>query len=99
MDKNCYPEEHELKKIRDWPTKAGYKELLEYINERWKYAEDGYWVRDGDKYNISTGGWSGNESLIGAMRENKMFWVLCWWKSKRGGHYEFRLPNSKQGKD
>jgi len=38
---------------------------------------------------VSTGGWSGNEELIGAMRMNFILWSQWWWSSRRGGHYVF----------
>lgn len=37
----------------------------------------------------STGGWSGNESIIGAMQKNRMVWNFLWEQSRRGGHYVF----------
>ena len=41
------------------------------------------------RYHISTGGWSGNESIIAAMQENDMLWSLTWVQGRRGGHYIF----------
>ena len=43
------------------------------------------------RYDISTAGWSGNESIIYAMQANGMMWHLNWVQSQRGGHYIFEL--------
>ena len=100
MDKNGYPEESELKKIREWDI---YKvpELMEYIEERWKYADCGYWqeIEKNKKIQwlISTAGWSGNEDIIDAMMNNTMFWMLCWVQTSRGGHYIFELSRGNDG--
>ena len=45
---------------------------------------------------ISTAGWSGNESIIYAMQNNKsMLWNLTWVQSRRGGHHIFELKEYK----
>lgn len=90
MDKNGYPEEHELKKIEEWDY-HDFRGLMEYVEELWKYADYGYWKRGRKYYRISTGGWSGNESIIYALKQNRMFWACCWVSSKRGGHYIFEI--------
>lgn len=90
MDKDGYPEEHELKKITEWEYRD-FAGLMEYVEELWKYADFGYWKKGRKYYYISTGGWSGNESIIGALMENTMFWACCWVSSKRGGHYVFEI--------
>ena len=92
MDADGYPTEEELEKIRTWShPKYDYTGLLDYVGSHWWYPE--YFHKEptkaGAQYKISTGGWSGNEELIGALQENLVFWGLCWVSSRRGGHYEF----------
>ena len=95
MNTDGYPDENELNTICNWviKSKKDCKALLDYIYDLWKYADCGYWSVNDDKdmYSISTGGWSGNESLISAMMGNHVFWMLCWYSSRRGGHYEFNV--------
>lgn len=91
MDEDGYPEEDELKQIREWNWKDS-SGLLGFVRERWTYADCGYWSQDGDKYSISTAGWSGNEDIMRALQANHGFWHLCWQSSRRGGHYEFEIP-------
>ena len=91
MDPQGYPDDIELRKIRNW--KGDVLALLEFVRERWKYPE--YWTQRGRHLSISTGGWSGNESLIYEMERSKcFFWALCWKQSNRGGHYKFEIPKA-----
>lgn len=74
--------------------------------EPWGWTEHGGSVGERDDeieddpasryYEISTGGWSGNESLLGAMRRNVPLWRLTWVMNRRGGHYRFRTGRSKE---
>ncbi len=91
LDSDGYPTEAFLKLVKEWPHEAGYKALLEGAQEVWRYPR--YFVLIGKTWSISTGGWSGNEDIIGALQGNHMFWMLCWQSSKRGGHYTFTVPN------
>lgn len=90
MNENEYPTEDELKKITEWPY-PDFDGLMKFVESLWMYAEEGYWKREGQRYSISTGGWSGNEEIIGAMQQNIMFWTMCWYQSQRGGHYVFHI--------
>lgn len=65
--------------------------LLNYIRSRWWMSEH-LIIVDGDTWNVSTGGMSDNETLIGGMMDNFLFWSLCWESSSKGGHYVFRIP-------
>lgn len=62
--------------------------VMDAARQLWAYPDyfrqpaPGYWE-------ISTGGWSGNEDIIEAMQDNQVFWSLHWLESRRGGHYKF----------
>ena len=103
MSLDEYPNDVEVKVVAEWKINnlADCTKLLEYVRILWKYADRGYWiVEKGNEehmlytktvYSISTGGWSGNETLIGALESNWAFWTLCWYSSCRGGHYVFEV--------
>jgi len=80
-----YPTEEELNRIKEW-NPMDFVELMKYIDKLW-WAW-GYRVKD-NQYHLSTGGWSGNERIIEALRENSIAWSLHWVSSHRGGHYVF----------
>ncbi len=91
---DTYPHEQSLRIIRGWPH-DDHLGLMDFVESLWRYADWGF-TRNatmvGDvEFFLSTGGWSGNEEIISALQENKMFWALCWKSSWRGGHYQFKL--------
>ena len=95
LDDDGYPTDEFLEKISSWPYQEGFNSLLDfamqghiYPNYRDKEEKDGKII-----WRISTGGWSGNESIIYALQENAMFWMTCWVQSRRGGHYIFECRN------
>lgn len=98
MDEDGYPDDDELTYIRNWPWND-IKGLFEFIRERWMYADCGYFRTEIEnrpdhtttRFNLHTAGWSGNESLIGALQENKMVWTVTWYSSTRGGHHVFEV--------
>ena len=97
-----YPTDTALAVVRLWPA-CNYSNLFKFIESIWTYGDWGWhgpvvdvYAADPShneflRYRISTGGWSGNEDIMRAMKDNYLFWTLHWCLSKRGGHYEF-LP-------
>jgi len=73
-------------------------ELMMYCCKAW-WNRETLWERTDRTYSISTGGWSGNESIISALMNNQVFWAMCWVSSRRGGHYEFEIPEGKEAAD
>lgn len=104
FDADGYPTEETLKAIAAWPWRES-KDLLDFCRKAWRYPD--YWRSrevganegrhflgyKGTLHEVSTGGWSGNESIISALEENCMFMATCWIESRRGGHYIFQLPH------
>ena len=93
-----YPTDEELSLISNWTVKdiTGWFEFVQslWALTDWKIedAVDYLSERPVTRYIITTGGWSGNEDLIGAMQRNWLLWQLTWVQSRRGGHYIFEDP-------
>ena len=93
-DEHGYPTDDELQKIRKWPP-ADDDGLLRYVADLWYYPDRATETAPGQWY-FSTGGWSGNESIIDAMSENYVFWMMWFQSLSRGGHYCFAQMDIKQ---
>ena len=71
--------------------------LMEYIQSIWSVKHYGRCWKDGDgTWHFSTGGWSENEDIVEAMEQNEAWWMMNWYLSKRGGHYEFRKITERE---
>ncbi len=98
LDQDNYSDETSLEKIKTWDVlKDGVEGLLDLVEENTNWV-DRQIHRSGKyviRFEYHTGGWSGNEDVIAALRQNFLFWSLAWEKSTRGGHYYFKI-NKKQ---
>lgn len=112
LDDDGYPTEDALEAIErwHWDDARGWFKFIEglwwYSNMLWIECEGGidqYLNKQLDpktiRYHVSTGGWSGNESIIRAMQQNDMMWHLNWVQSRRGGHYIFELKDLEFGQE
>lgn len=95
FDPDGYPTNSTLEMISNWKVMSNFavKDLLSYVGDAWRY---GWPVRKGGRGRerwiyVATGGWSGNESLIGALQDNSAFWAFCWLESRRGGGFKFKV--------
>jgi len=88
-----YPEPEDLERIRTWgPGEHGdFPGLMDFIRSLWHFADAGYFTQEGEAFHLSTAGWSGNEDIIEALEANGVFWMTCWQRSERGGHYRFTV--------
>ena len=94
-DINGYPSPELLRYIKRYDIiKNSIEPLIKTILENWRYPE--YARLNGNQLELHTVGWSGNEDIIAALMENEVFWMMCWVKSERGGHYYFELPKARK---
>jgi hypothetical protein len=91
-----YPTDEQLEKIKTWDYKD-LRGLMDYIQGLWEFAERG-WIQEGNIYTLITSGWSGNESIVGALSDNTMVWALYWQSSTRGGRHVF-MPLTSENMD
>ena len=87
-----YPSEPELEFIKnfDCSRKDPY-ELVRFLEEIWAYHDEGFaFNKETGNLGLHTCGWSGNEDIIQALRQN-LFWAVYWMKSERGGHHYFKV--------
>lgn len=82
----AYPTEAALERIEHWD--GDLRELMIFCASIW-WAEGWGWHQEGEDYYVSTGGWSGNESIISALQKNFTFWMLHHRSTRLGGHYMF----------
>lgn len=103
LDVEGYPTEATLEAVRHWQVNgfADAERLLRFVQQAWWGGKDfcrprPRRVRDWPggplerRWDVHTVGWSGNESLIGALHDNYLFWMFCFESERRGGHFEFR---------
>ena len=92
-----YPTDEDLERIQTWAFDAhdSFEQFMAYVKSIGTYwpSEVFGWVVGSRTYHVSTGGWSGNEEILEAMRRNYLFWAVCWREHRRGGHYIFTLPD------
>ncbi len=97
LDENGYSDEKSLKEIEKWDIlKQGVQGLLDLVEENTHFGDWSFCIKGKHilRLEYHTGGWSGNEDVIGALRRNHLFWGMFWQKSERGGHYYFRISKA-----
>ena len=82
LDSEGYPTEYALEKVKIMA------EPVDYIRSIWWMPDWGFILSDTELV-LHTGGWSGNEDIIEALRLNP-FWLKLS-SEYRGGHYYFKL--------
>jgi hypothetical protein len=106
LDGDGYPTEAALSRIELWPADdtAG---ALDFAIALWHWDD---WVghdinaheagvihaeKDRKYARFATGGWSGNESVIGALQRNWAVRAFAWQMTARGGLHIYEYPKEK----
>lgn len=69
-----------------------FEKLIELLKENWHWKD--YVIYEDGLLQLHTGGWSGNETLIDALRLTTL-WIRCYRGMEVGGHYYFKLKSGK----
>ena len=85
VDDDGYPTDAALKLVREWDVKdvKEFHDLMLMVKYLWRWAN--YVIRNNEQYTLITGGWSGNESIVAAMKENLLLHIMYWYSSNRSG--------------
>lgn len=101
MDSEGYPTDETLEAIRHWPF-LHIGKLFDEIARIWHWGYGLGTLKEAERMmldegegvkflRLATGGWSGNESIIGAMEDN--FFVRVYWRlSRNGGLHIYEYP-------
>ena len=94
-----YPTEAELEALKNWqPPGVGWSGSEPWLGILWlcdgawnQYMGSIRWDDEAKQMTFATGGWSGNEDIIGALMENVMAQAMLWQSSHRGGKFIYGL--------
>jgi hypothetical protein len=93
IDHQGYPTEETLKKISEFNILTDDPiAFTEYLCENWINGYPPKYDKKHGTLQLSTGGWSGCESIISALKNSKKYptyWMMFWYSSRVGGHYVF----------
>lgn len=94
INSDGYPNEYWLNRISE------STDATEYINLAITLWNSGYGraykEEEGEGVVFVTGGWSGNEDVIRAMKSNLFLWAVLWKSSERGGKHVLDIGRIEQ---
>lgn len=99
LDSGGYPTEETLERIKSWDVKD-FVGLADFLCEAWWYPNRAFLSTSKDgrpMLHLSTGGWSGNEDMLGHLPK---LWDLFYFHTHtRGGHYVYEGLSPEQAPD
>lgn len=92
LDDDGYPTDESLEKIEKLEHEEAERFVASLPDIKLPYASIHKYEEDGEaRISYSTGGWSGNESIINAMLKNFYINQFMYYSWHRGGHHVFDL--------
>ena len=107
FDRDGYPTDETLDAIEKWHH-LDATGCLDFVKAAWYYQDNDFhelrphelrmvyapdFGEEQPKFlRLATGGWSGNEALVGALERNFVVYSLTWRLSSRGGLHIFEYP-------
>jgi hypothetical protein len=103
VDADGYPTEAALDRLANWPH-PDFGAALDFAMTLWHWPDAAshdinaheagvLHATPEERYvRFATGGWSGNEAVIAALRKNFMIRAMCWRLSASGGLHIYRYP-------
>ena|ERR1035437_9177072 len=82
FNRNGYPTDETLQVIEKWEA-TDWPGLMDYLHEAWH--DNGRFSLQNGHLELATGGWSGNEEILGALKKNRKFHALHFKSVERGG--------------
>ena len=101
LDDEGYPTDETLALVKEYS--GSVLDFFAELKKVWYLASWGWHEENGfragfrrkdhkvRRFHISTAGWSGNESLVDAMKENYFLWHFSWVQERVGGHFIFEV--------
>lgn len=98
-----YPTQQFLDMISTWPYENTV-DLFKTLHSVWQHRYLTFWTEsvkdhtndDVVHLHISTLGWSGNEDMMRALKDNYIVWGIHWYSHIRGGHYVFEFSEQEE---
>lgn len=101
FDRGGYPTDETLEAIEKWPitSQADCAKLLEFVEKTLHPVYGVIRKKLGTNilnepirmYELATGGWPGNESIVSSLERNFAFHAFCWESDHRGGLHVFHV--------
>jgi hypothetical protein len=97
FDADGYPSDDTIEAIEKWPTED-FVNCLKFAEKAYQKQHYGVWKKQDGWIKIATGGWSGNESIVYALK-TQVYWKFLFLAQTSGGAYYIKDPETYKDYD